>query len=153
MPMQDSGRSGQMRILIVEDEPLLAALVCDVLTDAGHEVVGIASTFRSAYAQAERVRPDLALVDIQLAAGDDGIEVARALRAGLGVRSILVSSDGLSARSNRDSAVGYLAKPWRPDALRESIDAATVILLGEPPSCVPADLDLFYCPRPTAAAA
>ena len=141
-----------MRILIVEDEPLIASLVADVLTDGGHEVAGVASNFRSACERAERARPDLALVDIQLAGGDSGIDVARALSA-LGVASILVSSDGCSARDNQDAAVGYLAKPWRPDALLESIEAAAVILHGEPPACVPVDFEMFSHPRPVACAA
>jgi two-component system, response regulator PdtaR len=55
-----------MRILIVEDEPLIAASIDWELRDAGYEVIGPAADAAHALALARATRPDLALVDINL---------------------------------------------------------------------------------------
>ncbi len=68
-----------MRILIVEDEALIAVVLADSLEGAGHEVMGPASTMAEALALCEALRPELALLDINLRDGSSGVDVARAL--------------------------------------------------------------------------
>ena len=66
-----------LKILIVEDEPLLAATLKHLVElNPLHQVTGIADDLPSALAAAEERRPDLALVDLQLARGSTGFSVA-----------------------------------------------------------------------------
>ena len=83
-----------MRILIVEDEPLIAWMLADSLEDARHEVVGRAATMAEALALCEgaAAAPELALLDIKLRDGSNGVDVARALLERWGVRSIVTSA-------------------------------------------------------------
>jgi CheY-like chemotaxis protein len=69
------------RVLIIEDEPIIALDLQQLVEAAGHEVVGIASTEDEAVAIAAAERPSLVLADVNLGAGGDGTSaVARILR-------------------------------------------------------------------------
>ena len=70
-----------MRILIVEDDAVIAMVLADSLEDAGHEVVGPAATMAEALALCEGAAPppELAVLDINLRDGSNGVDVARAL--------------------------------------------------------------------------
>ena len=65
------------RILIVEDELIIAADLQSKLRRLGHEVVGMAVDADEAIAIAERARPDIVLMDVQLQGATNGIEAAR----------------------------------------------------------------------------
>jgi CheY-like chemotaxis protein/DNA-directed RNA polymerase specialized sigma24 family protein len=62
------------RVLIIEDEPIIALDIKHIVTELGHEVVGIARTASAAVAKATETNPDLVLADIQLADGSSGID-------------------------------------------------------------------------------
>lgn len=68
-----------MKILIVEDEALLAMELESEVEDAGHEIVGIAADSKEAIELANKALPQFAFVDIQLLDGPTGIEVGRYL--------------------------------------------------------------------------
>ena len=70
------------RILIVEDEGIIARDIQHQLSDLGYEPVDIAVDGEEAVQCARRHRPQLVLMDIHLAGAMDGIEAARAIRAG-----------------------------------------------------------------------
>ena len=80
------------RILIVEDEPLIAAFVSTVLSDAGYEITGIAADESSAVTQASRVVPDFVVMDIKLANNSDGVELARRLQCGRSIPILFTSA-------------------------------------------------------------
>ena len=61
------------RVLIIEDEPLIAMHLEQIVEDMGHEVAGMALTHRDALARAHEVSPELVLADIQLADGSSGL--------------------------------------------------------------------------------
>ena len=79
---RDSLRGGvSTRVLIIEDEPIIALDIQDLVERCGHSVVGIAATEAEAVAIAEAEKPGLVLADINLGAGGDGASaVARILR-------------------------------------------------------------------------
>ncbi|MCO6417156.1 response regulator [Siccirubricoccus sp. KC 17139] len=79
---RDGLRSGAAaRVLIIEDEPIIALDIQDLVERSGHSVVGIAATEADAVAIAMAERPTLVLADINLGAGGDGTAaVARILR-------------------------------------------------------------------------
>lgn len=70
----------QPRVLIVEDDAVTALMLQTVLSDMGCEVCGLASTAPRAVALADYHRPDVALVDVRLAKGTDGLAAAREMR-------------------------------------------------------------------------
>ena len=79
---RDSLRSGvSTRVLIIEDEPIIALDIQELVERCGHSVVGIAATEAEAVALADAERPGLVLADINLGAGGDGASaVARILK-------------------------------------------------------------------------
>jgi DNA-binding response OmpR family regulator len=133
-----------MRILIVEDEPLIALDLADSLERGGHEVAGPAATAAEALALCEAgQRPRLALVDIDLRGGGNGVVLARALVARWRVAVIFVSGEREEAQSARDVALGYIRKPLEADTALRGVEAARAVLDGGKPTSVPAGFELF----------
>ena len=134
-----------MRVLIVEDDPLVAATAAEALEDAGHEVVGPAYDADEAWRLVRHSPPDLALVDINLADGEEGLALAQHFKDALGLPSIFVSGEVRAARRRSSAALGILAKPYDPDLLAEAVEVARSILeQGRPPARrLPQALELF----------
>jgi len=106
-----------LRIMIVEDEMLLAMDLEDMLLDAGYDVVGQASYMQQAIALAEQNSGeiDVAIMDVNLARGTNGLETAAALRERWNIPSLFVSGN-LDERT-RDAALplrplGFVGKPY-----------------------------------------
>jgi CheY-like chemotaxis protein len=133
-----------MRILIVEDEALIAWMLADSLEDAGHEVVGPAATMAEALALCEGAPPpELALLDINLRDGSNGVDVARALLSRWGVLSIFASGQMMEARRARDVALGYIRKPYEAQTVLRGVEVAREVMDGGTPRHVPAGFELF----------
>ena len=81
-----------LRVLIVEDEIMIAMGLESMVEDFGYEVCGFAATGEDAVAEAVRSEPDVILMDINLGRGIDGIEAARRTREILGARLIFVTA-------------------------------------------------------------
>jgi two-component system, response regulator PdtaR len=108
-----------MRILIIEDDALIALCAEDILTDAGHTVVGLAPTKLRALQLAQQTRPDLALIDIRLADGETGLEVALEFSKHH-IATIIVSA---LPRSMVTAALAssFVEKPFAPEMLLDAI--------------------------------
>ncbi|NLG77168.1 MAG: response regulator [Xanthomonadaceae bacterium] len=123
----------EARILIVEDEALIALHLEQIVSDAGHRVVGIAFDPAEAAALAAKHRPDFAFVDMRLRHGGSGLDVARHLRDMYGMSSILVSGN-LDVRSAEAAAslmpVAMIGKPFMPSTILGAIDLAVRRLDG-----------------------
>ncbi|MFW2829924.1 response regulator [Sphingomonas sp. ID0503] len=131
------------RVLIVEDEPLVAFDNEHFLTGEGHEVVATVDTeaeaLRILHAQSGGDPIDLVLADVRLHAGS-GIEVARAAGK-TGVPVIFVTGEcPIDARA---LAVGCLAKPYAQRDLADAIAAAGAKLKGKKVKRVPGGFRLF----------
>jgi two-component system, response regulator PdtaR len=116
------------RILIVEDEPVVAMMMSMVLDLAGHHVVGIADDEASAVKQVARSRPDLALVDIKLANNSDGVETALRLKARHPVKVVFVSGHLDSHTQKRAADInpaGYVVKPYSAQRLLKIVSIAS----------------------------
>jgi DNA-binding NarL/FixJ family response regulator len=106
---------GPIRILIVEDDFLIALQTESALTEAGFHVVGTATTAEEAIAFAREQRPFLAVMDIRLASERDGIDAARELFGELGIRCIFATAhDDPRTRERAEpyAPLGWLAKPY-----------------------------------------
>ena len=114
------------KILIVEDEPIVAEAVSQFLHHAGYQVVGIAKDEGSALRQAATGRPDLVLMDIRLAGSSDGIETARKMQSAGPVNVVFVTAHQDSETRSRADAVhpaGFVAKPFSCQQLLEAVTA------------------------------
>ena len=132
-----------MRILIVEDEALIAMVLADSLEDGGHEVVGPAATMAEALALCEAAPPELAVLDVNLGDGSNGVDVARALLERWGVPSIFASAQMMEARRARDIALGFICKPYGAETVLRSVEVAREVMRGGKPVTVPAGFELF----------
>ena len=115
------------RILIVEDEFLVALDVERIVLDGGHVVIGIAATADDAVKQAEQDRPDLVLMDIRLATARDGIDAAIELRQRLNIDCLIVSAHIYPTTKQRAAAAsprGFVSKPVSSGMLQRAIAAA-----------------------------
>lgn len=114
-------------VLIVEDEPLVAMFLTDLIEDLGHVVLGTAATPEAALLAAAQNPPPIAVVDANLGGRGDGIALAGRLQDLHATRIIFLSGDsGLSA----DPAVralnplAVLQKPCPPGALEAALRSA-----------------------------
>lgn len=129
-PATDRGRDEsqvRQRILVVEDEALVAMATSQLLEDAGYEVVGMAADGAQAMRLAEQEKPDLVLMDIRLRGGDDGVETAGQIRQRLGLRILYVSAHGDSAtlaRAARTEPAGFVGKPYTTVELLNAVGRA-----------------------------
>jgi DNA-binding response OmpR family regulator len=134
-----------MRILIVEDDRLMAAGLALMVESAGHEVVGHAATVRAAMDLARARTPDLTLMDIDLGLGGSGIAAARGMKKHHGLTSLFVTEHPERARQASDAALGVLTKPYGQDAVLDTLRVASQLLAGQQASAgdLPAGLELF----------
>ncbi|HYD37797.1 MAG TPA: response regulator [Allosphingosinicella sp.] len=120
-----------LNILVVEDDRLLAETVKSLIElNPRLQVTALADDLQSAVAAAEERRPDLALVDLQLANGSSGYAVAARLReAGIACLFTTARAPGFAVR---DLAIGCLQKPYREEDLVRALTEAEDILKGRP---------------------
>lgn len=115
--------SAGLKVLVVEDEFLIADYLAAVLEDAGHRVAGMAATGEEALAILRSGRPiDVVSLDARLPGSMDGIHVAEELRARSGPPFLFVTGSGdpvFRARCEAVRPLAILQKPIDPDALLE----------------------------------
>lgn len=115
-PTVVSGRLSRvaLRCLIVDDSEAFLASASRLLSAQGLEVVGRALSSAEALRLAEELRPDVALVDVQLGS-DDGLELARRLAANAHAPQVILisshSKDELGELVADSPAIGFLPKP------------------------------------------
>lgn len=108
------------RLLIVEDEFLIALALEEALNSAGYETVGICARFEDAVTLAGSTRPDVVLMDIRLASERDGIDAAIEIKKSFGIASVFMSGnlDAQNvARAAEAEPIGWLSKPYPMDQL------------------------------------
>jgi DNA-binding NarL/FixJ family response regulator len=120
-------KSRSARLLIVEDDVLLASAVQELLRDSGFEVVGTAGSAAAALSLAKDQNPQLALIDISLIGPIDGIELACRLRDEYRIPTIFFS--GLADPEARERALiaqplGFLRNPYRASQVYNAVQKA-----------------------------
>ena len=116
-----------VRILIVEDDLLIALDIEMTLEEAGHEVVGTATTARAAVDAAQEHEPDVVLMDLRLADGSWGGDAAREIRERLDTSLVFLSGNLDPATRERLlplDPVAMLSKPFLPGQLLKAVAAA-----------------------------
>ena len=113
--------SQSLRVLIVEDEALLALDLEHVLVEQGHNVVGTAASSREALRLAEDTRPDLALVDVHLLDGPTGVDVGREIAQAGHAAVLFITANVKRLPDDFAGAVGVVAKPYTTSGLISAV--------------------------------
>ena len=126
-----------LRVLIVEDQALLAMELELVLSESGCEVVGCAMDRAGALAIAARDRPDLALVDINLLDGMTGPDIARHLVKEYGSTVVFLTANPEQIPDGFAGALGAVSKPFDEATILGVVTFARHFIqhgtIGEPP--------------------
>ncbi len=112
------------RVLVVEDDHLVAMEIEMALLDAGFTVVGIAASAEKAAALARAEKPDLAIMDIRLNGARDGVDAALEIFNENGIRCIFATAHSDPAtlqRAQLAQPLGWVSKPYAPDALVQAV--------------------------------
>ncbi|WP_295166519.1 response regulator [uncultured Brevundimonas sp.] len=110
-----------LTLLVVEDDPDAAASLTELLTEAGHNVVGPFHSAAAAEAAAALHSIDAALLDINLSGEMTGVELARVLTDRWAVRVIFISGDVAAAAKNADMAEALVLKPYNGAQILEAV--------------------------------
>jgi DNA-binding response OmpR family regulator len=128
------------RIVIVEDEPLVAFDSEHMLSEAGYEVVATVDNLAEATRVIQEEKIDLILSDIKLNGEGDGMDVARAAGA-KGVPVLFVT--GNCPLEAQTLGIGCLAKPYTEKTLKAALDALDQKLQGRAVKKLPAGLHIY----------
>ena len=124
------------KVLIVEDEFIVALNLGQTLRNLGFEVVGIAPDASMAYELA-RSQPDIALVDVNLRDGPTGPEIGRKLALEHGATVLFLTANPAQLGEGIEGALGVLSKPVDDHAIETVLDFLVKRRLGESASPPP----------------
>ena len=130
MTNSTSEKSGKPRILIVEDEVIIAMDIAMQLRELGYEPIGHATRGEQAIDMARQLQPDLVLMDVHLGSEMDGITAAAEIRTQCGADIVFLSAFDTSANRARAEAVGpvgYITKPFDTGDLRAVLDRSMLV--------------------------
>jgi two-component system, response regulator PdtaR len=119
------------RVLIAEDQLIMAELLEIILTASGYEVCGIARTVDEAVALGELHKPDLAVLDVQLASSGRGPEIARRLKS-RGKFGVLYTTgeDARNSRLTLADGEASIVKPYSAEDLVRALEIVREIATG-----------------------
>jgi two-component system, response regulator PdtaR len=111
-----------LKVLIAEDELMIADLLEEVLITSGYDVCGIARTVDEAVALAELHQPDLAVLDVRLARGGRGPEIARRLTSQGTLGILYATGDGpWHTTLTRTDGSAFITKPYRAEDVARAL--------------------------------
>lgn len=118
------------RVMIIEDEPIIARDLEAIVVDLGHEVVGVADTRAGAVTLAMAERPDLVLADIQLADGSSGTDAVRDILAAHTAPVIFITAfpDRLLTGA-RPEPTFLISKPFQTATVQAAVSQALFLHL------------------------
>lgn len=122
-----------LKTLIVEDELIIAEDMKGMLQESGYQVIGIATDNDEAREILTGDSPDIALIDINLSGGDDGISLAKYIREKYDIPIIFITSLSDKKTVERAKQVrpeGYIVKPFAKEDLYTSIEIAIFNFTG-----------------------
>lgn len=116
-----------VKVLIIEDDPIIADYLSQLLSTEGFNVLGIAHTGERALDKISSLQPDLCICDIHLGTGMSGIDVAEVLTSKYQIPYIFLTSfddDKTIEEAERHSPYGYIVKPFQDRTLLATIKIA-----------------------------
>ncbi len=115
------------RILVVEDESIVAKDIQNTLVKLGYEVPATASSAASAYEKLDLIKPDLVFLDIKLKGEEDGIHIAEHIKEKYNIPVIFLTSYVDQATLDRAKVTepyGYIVKPFNESDLKTTVEMA-----------------------------
>src|SRR3954465_5336936 len=119
--------AARRRILIVEDQRLIAADLESTLKKLGYLVVGNVASGDEAISTSDQVRPELVLMDVRLRGPMDGIQAAQIIRDRFNLPVVYLTAyadEATILRAKKTTPFGYLVKPFNERELRATIEVA-----------------------------
>ncbi|WP_435355959.1 LytR/AlgR family response regulator transcription factor [Emticicia sp. SJ17W-69] len=123
-----------LKILIIEDEMLIAANLANQLESFGYEIIGIIPRGEEAIKVVQNEKPDLVLMDINLKGELDGIDTAKKLQQEVPIPIIYLTANSDDAHFNRakeTNPYAFISKPFKKIDLQRSLELAAVRILQE----------------------
>jgi|SRR5688572_14037189 len=117
----------KIKILVVEDESIVAKDIQNTLTRLGYDVPATASNAVSAFQKLEELRPDLVFLDIKLKGDIDGIQIAEKIKSHYDIPVIFLTSfvdKGTLDRAKVTEPYGYIVKPFNESDLQTTVEMA-----------------------------
>ncbi|MCA1441126.1 response regulator [Ensifer sp. IC4062] len=122
---QEISRQVATEVMIIEDEPLIAMDIEDMVTSLGHRVTGIARTYREALELYRTTSPKMVLADIQLADGSSGIDAVNDILAETTVPVIFITAFPERLLTGKKPEPAFLVtKPFNPEMVKALISQA-----------------------------
>jgi DNA-directed RNA polymerase specialized sigma24 family protein/CheY-like chemotaxis protein len=122
---RDLDRQLASRVLIIEDEPIIALDLTRLVRELGHDVVGSAATHHEAVEMAKATLPGLVLADIRLADGSNGIDAANEILAEMDVPVIFITAfPEHLLTGERPEPAFLITKPFREEAVKALVAQA-----------------------------
>lgn len=115
------------KVMVVEDEAVVAMAIREIIGLWGFEACGAASSKEEALRVAEKDRPDLVLMDVSLAGREDGIEAARQIKALFSIPVVFMTGHmDMETKKRAESLgpIGFLAKPVNFDEMARLLRSA-----------------------------
>jgi CheY-like chemotaxis protein len=141
----EEGKRIVAKVLIAEDDFMIAEMLQEAVGGGGYEVCGIACCVAEVIALCEQHKPDLAIVDLRLAGGDDGLDAAAELAKRVNP-GILYATGNCHRILETPPPVGEacLAKPYRPADVVQALQIVEqIVRTGAAPSPLPRGLHLL----------
>jgi CRP-like cAMP-binding protein/CheY-like chemotaxis protein len=115
------------RVLVVEDEAIVAADIEQTLKDFGYDVMGVVPSAEEAFTRVRDQKPDVVLMDIFLSGQLDGIAAAKTLRDSSGIPVVFLTAyadEAILQRAKMSGPYGYILKPFETTEIRAAIELA-----------------------------
>jgi PAS domain S-box-containing protein len=117
----------KLKIMVVEDEGIVAADIQDRLVSLGYEVSSVVHSGEEAEPKAKETKPDLVLMDIKLGGNMDGVDAAQRIQRRLDIPVVYLTAHGDEATLRRAKVTepfGYVLKPFDERSLHTNIEIA-----------------------------
>ncbi|MWD27030.1 response regulator [Aquicoccus sp. SCR17] len=120
----EDGMSG--RVLIIEDEAIIAMDLEAIVADMGHKITGVARTHRGAVELGQKEKPDLILADIQLADNSSGIDAVNELLENFGLLPVIfiTAFPERLLTGDKPEPAFLISKPYREEQVRSAVSQA-----------------------------
>lgn len=114
-------------VLVVEDDPMIAESLCDILEMLEHKVVGVAENAEAAIEICNETKPDIALLDIQIGGDIDGVDLSELINEQFQIPFIFTTAfadDTTVQRAREKGPFGYIVKPYGVKDINAAVEVA-----------------------------
>jgi CheY-like chemotaxis protein len=133
-----------LKVMIAEDDLLLADILEEALTTGGYEVVGIADTVEKAIELGERHKPDLAVLDIRLAKGGLGTDIPARLNRPASMGVLFASGHVGQMSLTKNDGDALITKPYRSEDIIRGLEIVEqIVLTGDASGPFPSGLSVL----------